>query len=441
MLDWKIDANSVRATVTTQAPHDPNHPKIRRVELYWTAVTYKTVVIYILLLCAIVLGGMYLFVPEWFTGTFRKITNAVGAGDLDTAPLTQTQARFVNLDGKVQVKKVNSVQWVAADYRTPLDKGDLIQTGAEGEARITFADRTTYTVKPDTLVTVEENSMGSDRPTSVAVRISTGAVDLATPNWRNPDSKAAVSVEDAVAQLRSNSRAAVKSDPQKNEHEIVVSAGQAEVQRGTEKIELTQWEKASFAKGGRVQKSNVLAPPDLVGPLNLQPVFVENPKEAAVHFEWKQVAEAVSYTLRVSTTAMFAKTVVEKKGILGTGTDVTGLEPGEYFWNVAAVDAKKRSSEISETFKFTLVAQGKTQEMVLEIDGTQLHGRVVEVIGRTEPGAALIVNGQPVPNIGPDGRFRHFTEPLQTGQQTIVITGQNRRGGTAIQRVPIVIPN
>jgi hypothetical protein len=52
----------------------------------------------------------------------------------------------------------------------------------------------------------------------------------------------------------------------------------------------------------------------------------------------------------------------------------------------------------------------------------------------------LIVNGQPVANIAPDGTFRHFTEGLQPGSHTIVITGQNRRGGTAILRVPIVVP-
>jgi len=43
--------------------------------------------------------------------------------------------KFVNLDGKVQVKKVNSVQWVDADFHTVLDKGDLIQTGQDGIAR------------------------------------------------------------------------------------------------------------------------------------------------------------------------------------------------------------------------------------------------------------------------------------------------------------------
>jgi hypothetical protein len=115
-------------------------------------------------------------------------------------------------------------------------------------------------------------------------------------------------------------------------------------------------------------------------------------------------------------------------------------ERGDYFWNVSAMDQKKRTSEVSDTFKFTLVAQGKTQEMLLEIDSTQLHGRMAEIIGRTEPGAALIVNGQPVPNIAPDGNFRHFTESLTPGEHTIVVIGQNRRGGTAKQQVSIVVP-
>jgi hypothetical protein len=78
--------------------------------------------------------------------------------------------------------------------------------------------------------------------------------------------------------------------------------------------------------------------------------------------------------------------------------------------------------------------------MELEILGTQLHGRVAEVYGKTEPGAALIVNGQQIPNIGADGTFRYFTDPLQPGEHTIVIIGQNRRGGTNRQQVTIVVP-
>jgi len=429
--------------VTTQTPIEPKRAaeqkQAPRVEVYWEAVTYKTVMVYVALLLAIIGATLFILKPDWYAVALKKVSSAVTSTDNDPGTFTQTQAKFVNLDGKVQVKKVNSVQWVDADYRTSLDKGDLVQTASDGAARITFADGTTYTVKSETLVTVEENSMGNNKATSVAVRISTGSVDLATPNWASPDSRAAVSMEDTTAQLSQNSRASVKNDPKNNEHEIVVASGAAEVQRGPEKIELTQWEKVSFPTGGPLSKTNVLAPPSLVEPLNLTPIITENPKSSAIRFEWKPVEDAVAYDVRISSTTMFTK-IVKEVHATGTSTEITGLDAGDYFWNVTASDAKKANSETSETFKFTLVAQGKAQEMLLQIDGTQMHGRVAEIVGRTEPGAALIVNGQPVPNISADGTFRHFTEPLDPGQHTIVVIGQNRRGGTAKQQVSIVVP-
>jgi hypothetical protein len=415
-------------------------PKIHRVEVQWHAVTYKTVIIYGLLLAVIVLAGIFILFPSLYSAVTRKISTAIASNDGENASVAQTQAKFVNLDGRVQVKKVSSVQWVDADYRTALDKGDLVQTGTDGYARVTFADGTNYTVKPGTLITVEENSMASNRPTSVAVHVNTGAVDLSTPNWTSPGSKAAVSVEDAKAELRPNSRAAVKLDKDTKESEIVVSNGSAQVQRGQDRIELTQYQKADIPSGGPISKSDVLAPPDLLEPINLTPIIAENPKVAAVHFEWKPVQDAASYSLRISTTSMFTKIVKEAPKVTGTGVDITGLEAGDYFWNVTATSAKKLSSDVSETYKFTLVAQGKAQEMMLEIQGTQLHGRVVEIIGRTEPGAALIINAQAVPNIAKDGTFHHFTEPLLPGEHTIVVIGQNRRGGTNKQQVSVVIP-
>jgi len=426
--------------IETKRPADPaGNQKIHRVEVYWTAVTYKTVAIYVVLAAAVVFSVLYIAIPNWYSTTFRRISTAIDNSDNENIAINQTQAKFVNLDGKVLVKKVDSVQWVEANFHTTLDKGDLVQTGPEGVARITFGDGTFYVVKSDTLITVEENTMASNKPTSVAVRINTGSVDLATPDWASPDSKAAVSVEDSTAQLHSNSRAAVKADPEKKETEIVMARGSAEVQRGPEKVELAQWQKATLPVGGPITKSDVLAPPDLVEPLNLAPIIGENPKTMNIHFEWKPVQDAVSYTLRISTTSMFTKSV-KAATVTGTSAEISGLDAGDYFWDVSATDQKKRSSEVSDAYKFTLVAQGKTQEMALEIDSTQLHGRVAEIIGRTEPGAALIVNGQPVPNIAADGNFRHFTEPLTPGEHTIVVIGQNRRGGTATKQVSIVVP-
>jgi hypothetical protein len=414
-------------------------PKISRVEVYWHTVTYRTVIMLVLIVVAVVLIFSYLVFPETFGRALHRATDALERRTASVAQGSQRQARFVNLDGRVQIKKVSSVQWTAADYQTPLDKGDLIQTGPDGVARVAFADGTTYTVKAETLVTVEENLVPQDQASRVGVHISSGAVDLATGTWEMPGSKAEVSFENAVASLRANSRAAVRTDPRMNEHEITVSSGAAELQRGDEHIELAQSQKAAFPTGGPVTRSDVLAPPQLMEPVNLQPIIVADPKHTAIRFQWQPVPTATAYVLQVSNTAMFTRVLGEKR-TTGTTAELTGLDAGDYFWTVEAVDPKKNTSEKSDFYKFSLVAEAKAQEMRLEVDSTELHGSVVEVFGHTEPGAALIINGQEVADIRADGSFRYFTEPMSRGSHMIVITGQNRRGGTAIKRVSIVIP-
>jgi hypothetical protein len=417
----------------------PGKPeKIPHVEVYWHAVSYRTVAILIALILMLGFGIFYAMHPEWYGKALEKMSQSLGA-EPTGAVLANNQARFVNLDGKVEVKKVSSVNWETADYRTTLDKGDLVRTAADGAARITFVDGTTYTVKSDSFVTVEENSVDRDSSTTVGMHISSGAVDLATGTWESPRSTAEVSFANARASLQENSRAAVSSDPVSKQNQMTVSAGAAEVQVGQQHIEIGKWERVTVAAGGEVTKSNVLAPPELVEPLNLQPLIVADPKHAQVHFSWSAVPDAVSYDMRISTNSMFTR-VVAQKVLSGTSVDITGLDSGDYFWTVTATDKSKRESAPSEAFRFNVVAQGKAQEMLLEVDSTELHGNVVELSGRTEPGAALIINGETVADIEPDGKFHYFTQPLARGDHDITITGQNRRGGTAIKRVSILIP-
>jgi hypothetical protein len=420
-------------TVTTEKP------KINRVEVYWHTVTYKTVALYCVVVAAIILATVYLIFPETSSNALQRLSDSLMRRNIAAGVISAKQARFVNLDGKVQVKKVNSVQWTSADYQMQLDKGDLIQTGPEGVARVAFADGTTYTVKGDTLVTVEENLVAQDAPTRVGVHISSGAVDLATPTWGVPGSKADISFENAVASLRENSRAAVRSDPNTKQQEITVASGGAELNRGGEHVEVGQWEKVSFPTGGAMTKTEVLAPPALLEPLNLQPIILADPKHDLIHFSWRPANTAKMYVFQVSNTAMFTQVMMERK-TPNSSIDITGLDPGEYFWKVRAIDAGNASSDLSDPYKFTLVTQGKEREMLLEVDDTVLHGNVVEVSGRTEAGAALIINGQQVADIRQDGKFHYFTEPMARGDHTLVITGQNRRGGTAIKHIDIVIP-
>lgn len=416
------------------------HPKISRVEVYWHAVTYKTVAIYLLLILAVMMATLYLVFPDWYSAAITRVERAVGAGANRAAALSQNQARFVNLDGRVQVKKANSVQWADADYRTTLDKGDLIQTGQDGAARITFMDNTTFTVKSNTLVTVEQNSVDdSDSSTRVGMHITSGAVDLTTGTWQSPRSKAEVSFANAVASLHQDTRAAVRSDPATQENDITLAAGTADVSRGDEHVEIGKYERATLPPEGPIVKSAVLAPPDLTEPVNLQPLIDADPKHLSIHFAWTEVPDAVSYDLKIGMTSMGSR-IVEERRVATTSVDLTGLDPGDYYWSVTATDSHKHESAASDAYKFTLVAEGKNDDMLLEIDDTELHGNVVEIIGRTAPGAALIVDGEAVADISPDGHFRFFTQPMARGSEVIVITGQDRRGDVATRKVPIVIP-
>ena len=413
--------------------------KISRVEVYWHTVKYRTVVLYVLVITAIILSATYLVFPEVSGTVLKKISDAVGNPTNAVPNPSSRQARFVNLDGKVQVKKANSVQWMNAEYQITLDKGDLIQTGPEGVARIAFADGTQYTVKGDTLVTVEENIVAPDRTSQVGMHISSGQVDLATGTWEVPGSTAEVSFENAVASLRANSRAAMSSDPKTNEQQITVASGSADFNRGNEHVDIGQSERLSFPTGGPITKSDVLAPPELAEPLNLSPIIVGDPKRDPIHFSWKPVNTAVEYEFQASTTTSFNHIVMDRK-TADTSVDIAGFDPGDYFWRIRAIDAKNNLSDASDSYKFTLVTQGKEVEMFLVVDGTQLQGNLVEISGRTEPGAALIINGEQVADISSDGHFRYFTQPMTRGSHKIVITGQNRRGGTKIIPLEVVIP-
>lgn len=421
-------------------PGSAKHSRGPAIEVYWTAISYRTVFTYVVLAVIIIGAGVYVARPGWLVRATDRLSHSLEAAPTNTSALAQNQARFVNLDGKVEIKRANSVTWENADYRTTLDRGDLIRTGDDGAARLTFVDGTTYTIKSNSFVTVEQNYIDRDQTTSVGVHISSGAVDLATGTWPSPRSRAEVSFANARASLQENSRAAVRTDPNSDEHQITVSAGTADMQVGNQHVAIGEWERVSFkSSNGAVTKTTVLAPPALTSPLNLQPLIEPDPKHATVHFAWAAIPDAVSYSLRVSSNSMFTRIAVEKV-VAGTSLDLSGFDPGDYYWSVTAIDAHKKESAPSDAFKFTISAQGKTDEMLLEVDGTELHGSVVELIGRTEPSAALIINGEAVADIQRDGHFRYFTQPLSRGSHEIVVTGQNRRGGTAIKRVPIVIP-
>ena len=65
----------------------------------------------------------------------------------------------------------------------------------------------------------------------------------------------------------------------------------------------------------------------------------------------------------------------------------------------------------------------------LAIEAFEARGNVLRLVGRTDPGARLLVNGDPVA-VQPDGSFREFvTLPRRQGEIRVVIRAISAAGG------------
>src|ERR1041385_9208754 len=229
-----------------------------------------------------------------------------------TGAVTAQQAHFTALDGTVRVKKGAGNSWVPADYNVPLEKGDVVQTGSGGMAKIVFNDGNNYTVKQDSLIVIEENSANDQQQTNVSVAVSTGTVDLSTATYVQ-GSKSQVIVAGATASLAPDSAAMVRNDPKSDQHEILLKKGSGEIARNGEVVHLADWEKVAFqSQSPRMAKLKEIGPPTPISPANMMPIFSSG-ETKPVEFSWTQMANAVGSRLRISRNPYFSSTIVDRK--------------------------------------------------------------------------------------------------------------------------------
>jgi FecR protein len=425
-----------------------SQPRKPSVHIAWKTVTYRSVALLILAAILVCLFGIRLAFPQ-FTASSIRAADGVANKVLErvagmTPPAgsgvsTAQQAHFTALDGTVRVKKGNSSSWLAADYNVPLDKGDVVQTGSEGMAKVTFNDGTSYTVKQDSLIVIEENSANDQQQTNVAVTVSTGTVDLSTATY-SQGSKSQVIVAGATASLAPESTAQVHNDPKLDQHEILMKKGGGEVTRNGETVQLANWEKVSFRQEeAHMEKAKGTGPPTPISPANMAPIFTSGETTKEVEFSWTAMANASGYRLRISRNPYFSSTLVDKR-VSTADVTVTSLGEGAYYWVVQSYEASGKESVESEKSRFTIIPKGKQNEAIdLVLDPFIQHGHVIEVTGKTQIGARVMVNGREVPMITSDGTFHYFTPPLATGEAVITVTAQTSEGGVNTRQKKIII--
>ena len=418
------------------------------IHIAWTTVTYRSVALMIIAGLAVLLIGIRFTFPQFTESTIKaaggvadkalqRVAGMAPAAGHGTS--TAQQAHFTALDGTVRVKKGNGNSWVGADYNIPLEKGDVVQTGSEGMAKVVFNDGTSYTVKQDSLIVIEENSANDQQQTNVAVAVSTGTVDLSTTTY-SQGSKSQVIVSGATASLAPDSAAQVHNDPKADQHEILMKKGTGEVTRNGETVQLANWEKVSFqAAETHMEKEKGTGPPTPISPANMAPIFTSGETTKDVEFSWTPMANATGYRLRISRNPYFSSTLVDRK-VNTADVTVTSLGEGAYYWAVQSYDAAGKVSMESEKNRFTIIPKGKQSEAIeLDLDPFIQHGHIIEVTGKTQVGARVMVNGREVPMFSTDGSFHYFTPPLTPGEAVITVTAQTAQGGVNTQQKKIII--
>lgn len=346
-----------------------------------------------------------------------------------------TQAHFTNIDGTVRVKKANSNTWVKADYGLPLEQGDVVQTMAEGIAKIAFSDGSTYVIQQDSLVTIEESSMNSAQQNKVAMRVVNGDITL---NTSDVPSTQEVKIDESSTTAARDT--ALQAHNRGSTPEVLVTKGHADFKIGTVTEKVEPFVKVTFDPEKQVvSKKQEIRPPVLMAPANRMPVFVSANARTA-DLNWTPVDDISTYHLRVSRNPYFSS--LEKEAhVNGTSYKLTNLEEGKYYWVVQSEDDDGHQSIESEKSEFTIVTKGTEGGVAMELAVNQLiqHSHVIEIKGKTQQGARVMVNGEQVPVISGDGSFTYFTPQLPSGENFITITAQNEKGGVATHTERVVI--
>ena len=418
------------------------------VHIAWKTVTYRSVALTVIAVLLLIFLGLHFATPQFAENGLRTASRlttnllervaGAAAKPVKSGVMNSQQAHFTALDGTVRVKRLNGNSWVTADYGLPLEKGDVVQTGSEGMAKIVFNDGTNYTVKQDSLIVIEENSANDQQQTHVAVAVSTGTVDLATATYVQ-GSRSQVIVAGATASLAPESAAMVHNDPKEDQHEILLKKGSGEISRNGEVVRLADWEKVNFqSQSLHMDKLKEIGPPTPISPANMMPIFVSKDLKP-IEFSWTPMANATGYRLRISRNPYFSSTIVDRK-VKTADVLVSGLDQGAYYWLVQSEDSGGKVSVESEKNRFTIIPKGNdTASMNLDLDPFIQHGHVLELTGKTESGARVMVNGREVPVVGTDGSFHYFMPPLPTGENVITITAQNAKGGVNTLQKKVVI--
>jgi hypothetical protein len=342
--------------------------------------------------------------------------------------------QFFSLEGRVTVQRAGKAEWQPAHQRMPVFNGDFVKSARDGTAEILFVDGSLYRISPNSLLEIHHQQKASDE--SGRVKMVVGRINVYTSG-----SSSTVTTDTAETHIQRDSQVALGVDEGGEGTTVAAFKGSARVRnpKGAEVVVGAREQVAATADGAFTEKRRIPNPPSPEKPVN-NAVF-ELRSHPVIELAWRVQHGTSSVHLQVSRSKHFAdgRIDVDAPGLRKTTAKLGTVAPGTYFWRVAGMSDDAVRSEWSAVQRFriysadrqTLLRDRTPPDLVLQPPQQLGHMFIVE--GRTEAGASVTINGEPV-EVDSGGNFRKAVEVRDTGWTELVVAAVDPSGNRTERR-------
>jgi len=355
----------------------------------------------------------------------------------------ENDARFLTVEGDVQVQKGSTSEWKPADLRTALMNGDWVKTADGGSAELMFTNGSVYTMGPAALLEIYAQVNPTNMKKTNGVELKVGPVEVATT-----DDASTVRTPGSQVVIDSLSTTQVGVDKQNNATSVVAMKGTAAVTStaGGEPVKIAGGEKVTASEGGSLSAvKKLIGPPGLASPADNQVFQISN--ESRVDFNWEAVPGATGYQLEVSRSRLFSTLEINVRRPKTTaGAKVTS--EGTFYWRVASLGPDGDVGPYSQFRRFRVSGGGKGPSNANGGDTTPPDlvlkqpfpwgGPNYMIEGNTEPGATVFVNNEEV-EVESNGHFKKLVSLTKLGRNDIIIKAVDPAGNPTVKSQTVIV--
>ena len=228
---------------------------------------------------------------------------------------------------------------------------------------------------------------------------------------------------------------------------IRIFKGTAQVQTSQgDQLTLNENEGVKVDKSGKAGRTLALpgAPTATAPPAQAELPYTK-PPGATAKLVWNPAPGSDSYRVamdyNVTQANLLLSAALDAPGLTDTNHELKGLDPGKYFWRVAGVNKEGFEGAFSRVSAFSVIKPPEAtptpiadEGPALTMDPVAVLESVLQVRGRTRPGATVTVDGLPV-KVQTDGSFNEFVK--RSARTEVVVTATGPDGTVTEQKLPV----